>query len=90
MTPLASYEHTEHACKNVEGEVSHSVAFWCNQELRAGRCTKVLLRQHGVWLSSKLLCVGQHTPKEEEGTIQYLHKSIPEMFVVIVRHCMLI
>lgn len=54
------------------------------------RCTKVLLRQPGVWLSIKLLCVGEHTPKEEEGAIQYLHKSIPEMFVVIVRHCMLI
>lgn len=55
-----------------------------------GRYTNMLLRQHGVWLSNKVLCVGEHTPKEEEGTIQCLHKSIPEMFVVIVRHCILI
>lgn len=54
------------------------------------RYTNVLLRQHGAWLSSKVLCVGQHTPKEEEGTIQDLHKSMPEMSVVIVRHCRLI
>lgn len=90
MNPSASCEHTERACENVDGEVSHSVASGAIKSCRIGEIHKRATETAWCMAFQKLLCVGEYTPKEEEGTIQYLHKSIPEMFVVIVRYCILI